>query len=166
MSALAAELKPLLLREPRLTLGVAESLTAGHVAARVASVSGSSGYFLGSVTAYTLELKVRLLGVDRAHATEVNCVSAHVAEEMAQGVCGILGSDVGVATTGYAEPSPGDGVAVPHAWWAVALKQPGGDFLLRHGKVECPGAARTEVQARVADEALGALVAWLREVRG
>ncbi len=165
--ATAVELKALMLAEPKLTLAVAESLTAGHVQARVASVSGASGYFLGGVTAYTLTQKVKLLGVDRRHAKKVNCVSARVAEEMALGACGLLGADVGVATTGYAEAAPADGVAVPMAWWAVARRVSGkkNEFWLRRGRVECPGATRTEVQAIVAEAALAELVAWLREER-
>ena len=43
--AVSRELPELLLREPRLTLAVAESVTAGHVQARVAAVSGASGFF-------------------------------------------------------------------------------------------------------------------------
>ena len=61
MSGAALELKALLRRAPRLTLAVAESLTAGLVQARVASVSGSSDYFLGGITAYSLDEKVRHL---------------------------------------------------------------------------------------------------------
>jgi hypothetical protein len=37
--------------------------------------------------------------------------------------------------------------------------------LLRHGRVECFGAKRADVQAIVAETALTELVAWLREVR-
>lgn len=161
--AVARELPELLLREPRLTLAVAESVTAGHVQARVAAVSGASGFFLGGVTAYTLEQKVKLLGVNRAAAKKVNCVSAEVAEEMALGVCALFGADVGVATTGYAEPSLAEGVAVPMAWWAVAWRGVRGKFSVRHGRVECLGASRVVAQAIVADAALAELVAWLRE---
>lgn len=165
--ATAVELKALMLTEPKLTLAVAESLTAGNLQARIASVSGASGYFLGGVTAYTLAQKVKLLGVDRRHAKAVNCVSARVAEEMALGACGLLGADVGVATTGYAEASPADGVTAPMAWWAVAWRVQGknNEFWLRRGRVECPGAQRTEVQAIVAETAMAEVVAWLREER-
>lgn len=165
VTATAVELKALMLREPKLTLAVAESLTAGHVQARVASVSGASNFFLGGVTAYSLAQKVTLLGVDRAAAKKVNCVSAAVAEEMARGVCALFGADVGVATTGYAEPSPADGVAEPFAWWAVARRATRGKFTVRHGRVECPGAKRVEVQAIVAEAVLAELVAGLREGR-
>ncbi len=166
MNAVAQELKALMLRAPRLTLAVAESLTAGNVQARVAAVSGSSEYFLGGVTAYSLEQKVKLLGVDRAAAKKVQCVSAGVAEEMARGACALFGADLGVATTGYAEPSPANAVAAPFAWWAVAQRVGRGKFLGKHGRVECPGASRTDAQAIVADAALAELVAWLREQRG
>ena len=166
MPAVASELKALMLRAPRLTLAVAESLTAGHVQARVAAVSGASEFFLGGLTAYSLDEKVRHLGVNRAAAKKVNCVSAEVAEQMARGVCGLFDAEVGLATTGYAEPSAADGVAVPFAWWAVAARRRGGRFSLRHGRVECPGEPRVAVQAIVAAAAVAELIAFLREIRG
>ncbi len=166
MNRVAAELKTLMLRRPQLTLAAAESLTAGHVQARIAAVSGSSAYFRGGVTAYSLDQKVRLLGVNRAAAKKVNCVSAAVAEQMAVGALKHFGAKVAVATTGFAEPSPADGVAVPHAWWAVAWQQGRAKPRVRHGFIECHGAKRTDVQAIVAEAVLTELVAWLREVRG
>jgi nicotinamide-nucleotide amidase len=165
MNTAALELKALMLKKPRLTLAVAESLTAGHLQARVAAVSGASDFFLGGVTAYSLAQKVNLLGVDRAAAKKVNSVSAEVARQMACGVCRLFGSDLGVATTGYAEPSPAESVAVPFAWWAVALRRRGGKFLLRHGRVECPSAARIDAQKIVAEAALAELVGFVRAWR-
>src|ERR1044071_5239810 len=102
-------LKALMLASPRLTLAVAESLTCGQVQASVGRISGASTFFLGGITTYTLDGKVRHLGVRRAAARRVNSVSAAVAEEMARGVCRLFGSDLGLATTGYAEPSPTEG---------------------------------------------------------
>ena len=163
MKTPAEELKRLLTREPRRTLAVAESLTAGHVQARIAAVSGASAYFLGGVTAYSLEEKVKLLGVERAHAARVKCVSAEVVEQMARGACELFGADFGAATTGYAEAAPAEGVAVPFAWWAVAARREGGRFVLRHGRVECPGEARVDVQALVAKTVVAELVAFIRE---
>lgn len=166
-AGVAAELKPLLLGPPPLTLAVAESLTAGHVQARIAAVSGASAYFLGGVTAYALAQKVALLGVDRAAAERVNCVSADVARQMARGARALFGSDVGVATTGYAEPAPAAGVSVPFAWWAVVVapRTGGGAEQVRSGRVECPGATRVEAQTIVADAVLAELAATLRAWR-
>ncbi|MEI6463397.1 MAG: nicotinamide-nucleotide amidohydrolase family protein [Verrucomicrobiota bacterium] len=160
------ELKELMLRAPRLTLAAAESLTCGRVQARVGATSGASNFFRGGLTAYSLDQKVKHLGVDRAAARRVNCVSAAVAEQMARGVCTLFDSDLGVATTGYAEPAPDDGVADPFAWWAVAHRRRGGFVKVWSGRAECPGATRTDAQAFVADAVLVELVAYLRELRG
>jgi nicotinamide-nucleotide amidase len=160
----ALELKKLLLRRPALTLAAAESLTAGHVQVRIASVSGSSEYFLGGVTAYTLEQKVKLLGVNRAHARQVDCVSQRVAVEMAAGACRLFGADLAVATTGYAEPAPARKVKVPQAWWAVCHHKRGAAVVLS-GLVEVPRADRVTVQERVADTVLAELADYLRELR-
>ncbi|MEO6244857.1 MAG: CinA family protein [Opitutaceae bacterium] len=162
----AEELKAFLLRAPRLTLAVAESVTCGRVQARVGEIAGASIFFLGGITAYSLEQKVRHLRVNRAAAKKMNCVSAEIAEQMARGVCGLFGSDLGVATTGYAEPSRNDGAVEPYAWWAIAQRGAHGKFLLRSGRVECPKATRTDAQAFVADAAIAELVEYLRELRG
>jgi nicotinamide-nucleotide amidase len=159
------DLKDLMLRKPRLTLAVAESLTCGRLQARVGMISGASDFFLGGITAYTLEQKVRHLRVDRRRAAAANSVSAEVAAEMAQGACTLFGADVGLATTGYAEPSAEWSVDQPFAWWAVAYRPPGGAPVNRSGKVECPRASRTEAQERTADAAMDALIAWLETIR-
>jgi nicotinamide-nucleotide amidase len=161
----AVELKKLILRKPALTLAVAESLTAGQVQARIAAVSGASDYFLGGVTAYSLEQKVKLLGVNRAHARLVDCVSQRVAVEMAAGACQLFGADLAVATTGYAEPAPKQRVRTPHAWWALCHRHRGAAVILS-GLIEVPGADRVTVQERVAETVLVELVNYLRERRG
>lgn len=165
MNSTAAELKELMLQEPRWSLAVAESMTAGNLQARVAAVSGASAYFCGGMTAYTIEQKVRLLGIDRAEAERTNCVSAEVARQMARGACVRFDADVAVATTGYAEPSAPHAVRVPFAWWAAVSRTAGG-WRENHGRIECPGASRLQAQAIIADAVLAELVAWLRELRG
>jgi nicotinamide-nucleotide amidase len=147
---------------PRLTLAVAESMTGGRVQALVTAVSGASEYFAGGVTAYAREQKVALLGVDDAHAAAVNCVSERVVGEMAIGVCRLFKAGVGVATTGYAEPAPGRGVAHPGAWVAVAAGGPAGPTVLGQRRVEFPGRGRQEVQQAVAEAALDLLLECLR----
>jgi nicotinamide-nucleotide amidase len=160
----ASELKRLLTAQPNLTVAVAESLTCGHLQALIGSVSGSSGYFLGGVTAYTLDAKAQLLGVSAEEARPVNAVSAAVAEQMAAGVCRLFGSSFGVSTTGYAEPSPADGAVEPFAWWGFCDARGGGEqrAIVRSGRVTLPGLARVEVQRRVAERALDELVRYLQ----
>lgn len=159
------DLKSLMLAAPRLTVAAAESVTAGNIQARIAAISGASKFFLGGVTAYTIDQKVNLLRVDRAAAEKVNCVSAEIAEQMACGVCELFGSDLGVATTGYAEPSPNDGALTPFGWWAVAVRKTAKRFDCRRGRVECPGASRIGAQMIIAETAYAELVATLEELR-
>ena len=141
-----------------LSLGVkvaaAESLTVGRVQAELGRLSGASGYFAGGVTAYEIAAKVRLLGVEEAHAREMNAVSERVAVEMALGAAKMFNADIGVATTGYAEPDAARGVTEPFAWVAVARSAGEARTARVYG-----GAAlvREAMQARVAAAALGLL---------
>ena len=156
-----------------LRVAAAESLSVGHVQAALGRIGGASAYFAGGVTCYTIPSKVRLLGVDAAHASEVNAVSARVAEEMARGVCRLFDADLGVATTGYAEPDPARGVTTSFAWVAVAVpvsaarRTPGADadagaasdsvptpLRVATARVDGGGLAREAMQARVATAAL------------
>jgi nicotinamide-nucleotide amidase len=165
------ELKTLLLREPRRTLAVAESITCGHLQARIGAISGASGFFLGGITAYTLDEKVKHLGVTRAAAEAVNSVSAEVAEQMARGACALFGSDFALATTGYAESfalSEVEGkIIAPFAWWALAHVQGSGSgrgerMIVRSGLIDGWGLARVAMQEAVAERALAELVNYLR----
>ncbi|MCS3842312.1 CinA family protein [Microbacterium sp. AK031] len=99
------------------SLGVAESLTGGALAAEIVSVPGASATLLGGVVAYATPVKESLLGVDAALLDEHGPVHAMVAEQMAKGVrtaVAIAGrpADVGLATTGIAGPDSPDGQPV------------------------------------------------------
>ena len=162
----AAELRTLLRGPTKLTLAVAESMTCGHVQAAIGAVSGASEYFVGGVTTYTLDEKVRHLGVDRALAEQNNSVSAAVAAAMAVGACRLFRSDLAVATTGYAEADPSRGFEHPAAFWAVARRNSDENIsVVRHGVFEGHGLKRTAMQAAVADEVLSALVDYVRLFR-
>ncbi|MBE2213671.1 MAG: CinA family protein [Opitutaceae bacterium] len=148
------DLRVLFLGPPRRTLAVAESLTCGRVQAAIGAISGASEFFLGGITAYTIDQKVRHLGVDRAAAEACEAVSPAIAGQMALGACRLFGSDLAVATTGYAEPAPARGITHPLAYWAIAHA----GVVVREGRVERPGLARVAMQDAVAAEVLAALV--------
>jgi len=94
-------------RRRGLTLATAESCTGGMVAERLTSVPGSSTVFVGSVVAYSDEVKVRELGVPEDVLAEHGAVSPRTAAAMAAGIRERLGADVGVAVTGIAGPGGG-----------------------------------------------------------
>ena len=104
------------LRAQGLTLGVAESLTGGLVAARLTAIPGASDVLRGAVVSYASEVKFDLLGVAAGPV-----VNEPAAVEMAEGVRRVLGADVGLGLTGVAGPSEQDGVAVGTVCIAVAL---------------------------------------------
>ena len=103
------------------SLAVSESLTAGNVQATIAAVSGASTFFAGGITAYSIDAKASLLSVDYEHASTCHCVSERVAREMAAGVRNRFDTLVGLATTGFAESWPEEGIHEPHAWCAVNI---------------------------------------------
>jgi len=52
-----------LLRQKGLTLGVVESATGGLISHRITNAPGSSDYYKGSITAYSNEAKIKVVGV-------------------------------------------------------------------------------------------------------
>jgi len=90
-----------------LTLAVAESCTGGLIGHRLTNVPGSSGYFLASLTAYSNESKIDLLGVPEDTIGKHGAVSAETAAAMAEGVRRATGADIGLSVTGIAGPEGG-----------------------------------------------------------
>lgn len=88
------------------SIGCAESLTGGLVAAALVGVPGASAVFKGSIVAYDLMVKHELLGVSAGTLAEHGAVNADVAIAMAEGALRALGVDIAVATTGVAGPDP------------------------------------------------------------
>lgn len=96
-----------LLRQRGWRLAVAESCTGGLIGHRITNIPGSSTYYLGSITAYAYDAKVRLLGVQWDTLEKYGAVSEQVVQEMARGVRRILAADVGLSVSGIAGPGGG-----------------------------------------------------------
>jgi len=96
-----------LLKSKRMTVAVAESCTGGLLGKMITDVSGSSDYFLGGVTAYSNELKMKLLSVPQIILEKYGAVSKECASYMAEGVIQALGANIGVSITGVAGPTGG-----------------------------------------------------------
>jgi PncC family amidohydrolase len=95
------------LRAHGLRLAIAESCTGGLIGHRITNVPGSSTYYMGSVTAYAYEAKVRLLGVTWETLEKHGAVSDETVSEMALGVRRALAADMGIAVSGIAGPGGG-----------------------------------------------------------
>jgi len=112
-----------LLRDRGWRLAVAESCTGGLVGHRLTNIAGSSTYYLGSVTAYAYEAKVRLLGVKWESLEKYGAVSEEVVLEMALGVRRTFAADVGLSVSGIAGPGGGT-LEKPIGYTWVGLSTP------------------------------------------
>lgn len=116
-----AEVIGRMLLEKGQTLAVAESCTGGYISHLITSVSGSSRWYKGGVTAYSNEIKQNLLGVSAESLEKNGAVSEQVIREMAEGARNRLNADFAVATSGIAGPTGGtDEKPVGSVWIAVA----------------------------------------------
>lgn len=89
------------------TVAVAESCTAGLMAARLTERPGSSAYFPGGIVAYSNAAKVSLVGVDPGLIEQFGAVSESVAEALADGAAERFEADFGIGITGIAGPDGG-----------------------------------------------------------
>jgi nicotinamide-nucleotide amidase len=110
-----------MLRAKRLTLGLAESVTGGLVAARLTEVPGASDVLRGSIVSYATEVKQSVLGVP-----EGPVVNEEAALAMARGARRVLECDVALALTGVAGPTEQDGM--PVGTLCVAIVWPDGEL--------------------------------------
>ena len=109
------------LTEKELTIATAESCTGGNIAHKIVQEPGSSAYFLGSVVSYSNEVKANVLGVSRTNLDRFGAVSKDVVEEMVSGVCSLMRSECGIATSGIAGPDGGSRFKPVGTVW-VAVK--------------------------------------------
>ncbi len=120
-----------LLRRKGLTLGAVESATGGLISHLITNTPGSSDYYKGSVTAYSNETKIKIIGVKAGTIKKYGAVSHQVAEEMALGGRRLLAVDVCLADTGIAGPA-GATPDKPVGLFYLGLAHQGGAFTQRH----------------------------------
>lgn len=94
-------------RRRGLLLATAESCTGGNIAHELTLVPGSSDVFVGSVVAYSNEVKTGLLGVSKKTLADCGAVSVEVVREMAEGALAVTGAQISIATSGIAGPGGG-----------------------------------------------------------
>lgn len=159
-----------LLRQRGLRLAVAESLTGGMLTSRIVGVPGASDILLAGYVAYSVEAKIRDLGVPVDVIRRYGLVSTETATAMALGARARAEADVALSTTGEAGPSPAE-AEVGKA--CVGLSWVGGEaawtFRLGGGRGTTAGRAtagrevngRETIRQRTSTYALNQLRLWL-----
>jgi nicotinamide-nucleotide amidase len=139
-------------------IGLAESETAGLLAARLTEIPGSSAYVAGGVVAYSDDAKRELLDVPAALIDRHGAVSPEVAEAMADGALARFHADIAVGITGIAGPGGGSDEK-PVGYVCICVKLSGGEILVRDPVL--PG-DRAEVRDRSTTVAMHLLRRLLR----
>ncbi|GLK17591.1 CinA family protein [Herbiconiux flava] len=142
------------------TIGVAESLTGGLLAAALVEVPGASAVLRGGVIAYDTRIKHSVLGVDAEVLAAHGPVHPDVALQMAVGVRTALVVDgeepwIGLSTTGVAGPDAQDGHPPGTAFIGLAIGNE-----VRFVELHAEG-DRGTVRAAVVARALDLLVEFL-----
>lgn len=92
-----------LLKEKNLTLSCVESATAGSVLHSLTKLSGSSEVIYGGLVVYQEDAKVDLTQLSREFLAEHSTVSRETSMALAEQGNRIMGTDITLALTGYAE---------------------------------------------------------------
>lgn len=141
------------------TVATAESCTGGNIAHQLTSIAGSSSVFMGSVVAYSNDVKHRLLDVDKNTLAIHGAVSIETVTEMAHGACKAIGTDCAIVTSGIA--GPGGGTAEkPVGTVCIAVKSPLG---IKAETFHFPG-DRSRVIDRATTTAIIMLIEQLRSI--
>jgi len=111
-----------LLKEKKLTITAAESMTGGMFISKLINVPGSSSVVLESYITYADSSKAKLLGIDLKLIEKYGVVSKEVAEEMVLGLSKISSADIKVSVTGIAGPSGGsEDLPIGSVWFGIMI---------------------------------------------
>lgn len=147
-----------ILKRNRLTVATAESCTGGLVAATLINVPGASDVIHESYITYADDAKAKILGVSEDTLRQFTAVSPETAQEMAEGVCRVAGTDVGISVTGIAGPDGGsDGfpVGLVYIGWRIGICTTVRRYVF--------DGSRSEVRHAAVETALAVLIELLEE---
>ncbi|MBX7181870.1 MAG: competence/damage-inducible protein A [Bacteroidia bacterium] len=108
------------LTQSKRTISTAESCTGGTIAAHLSSLPGSSTFFIGSVVAYSNQVKEQELGVSSSTLEIHGAVSEETVNQMISGALKKFGTYYSIAISGIAGPDGGsDEKPVGTVWIGV-----------------------------------------------
>ncbi|GLB59274.1 competence/damage-inducible protein A [Cytobacillus sp. NCCP-133] len=111
-----------LIKEKKMTISAAESLTGGMFEQELTSIPGAGGLLKGGVVCYTNEVKAEVLKVSQETIEKDGVVSARCAEELAENVAALTNADIGISFTGVAGPEELEGKPVGTVYIGIWIK--------------------------------------------
>lgn len=112
-----------LLKALNYTISICESVTGGLFSKLLTDVQGTSQVFQGSVVAYTNEVKIDIVRVEKEIIEKYGAVSKECALAMAQNVKALFNSDVAVSFTGNAGPEANENKPVGLVYLAIVFEK-------------------------------------------
>ncbi|MDP4083106.1 MAG: competence/damage-inducible protein A [Bacillota bacterium] len=113
------------LKDKKLTISAAESLTGGKFQQEFTSIPGTSALLKGGVVCYTNEVKQKLLNVKTETIESYGVVSSECARELAENVALLTNSDIGISFTGVAGPDELEGKPAGTVYIGISIKGKG-----------------------------------------
>ncbi len=148
-----------LLSQKNMTIACAESCTGGLLSNLITDVPGSSDYLLGSVVAYSNQIKKSVLYVSEETLDTFGAVSEQTAIEMAEGIQTAFSASLGLSITGIAGPA-GATPQKPVGLVYIAITGPTGLKVYKHNFT----GNRQNIKLRTAFTALNHLRQYLQSM--
>ena len=118
------------LRQEKLTITAAESLTGGMLQSTICSVPGASNVFNGGFVTYAAAAKEHLLGISADIIQHYGVVSSQTAEAMASKSAEKMHADIGVGLTGVAGPDALENHPAGTVWIGLSYRGQSSSVLL------------------------------------
>ncbi|GAA2233876.1 CinA family protein [Rarobacter faecitabidus] len=144
-----------------ISIGTAESLTGGLVAAAIVDIPGASAVLRGGIVAYDLQIKAGVLGVSHDLLAARGAVDPEVAAQMADGAARMLGVRLAISTTGVAGPGSDGGHCAGEVYVGLRLADSDDHVTQRVLRLRLSG-DRTQVRAQVVRRALSEALSMVR----
>ncbi len=110
------------LKEKKLTIAAAESLTGGMFQQEITAIPGTSAILKGGIVCYTNEVKHNVLKVEQETIDTHGVVSEQCAKELAENVAKLTNADIGISFTGVAGPDESEGKPVGTVFIGIFIK--------------------------------------------
>ncbi|WP_338452117.1 competence/damage-inducible protein A [Niallia oryzisoli] len=111
-----------LLKEKKLTIAAAESLTGGMFEKELTSIPGAGSLLMGGVVCYHPQVKQNVLHVKEETIAHHGVVSTECAAELAENVASLMNADIGISFTGVAGPDELEGKPAGTVFIGIKVK--------------------------------------------